>query len=830
MKKSNEIYPLIDILKLFFAFCIIAVHTWFLYDYKIGYYLYTMLYRIPVPFFFLSSGFFLARKVNINNRNIVFKSFLHKNLNIYIFLSFLSILVNLVKGNNFSLSNILTWLWMFITGRCWGIAWFMGALLVSAIILYFMNNKNKLKKSLIIAFIIYIVGLLFNTYNFVLINHGFPNLYNFLLGTFGNNSNYIFEGYLFFGLGYYIEKHLKKVDTTPRCIWYISLIVGLLVLFFEVKIVRQHLDVVTNYEYYLAHIILIPSIFIVAKNSMLNSKISFDTKIFRNLSIYLFFIHSYVLELLLLYRNYNKGTFLDTNIGIYLSVCVVTLLISFIYNYHCTKAKKSDSVSFTIYVLSAISILFVSLIAFNKTIWVDEACTLSMMKHGIIEIIKLNINDVHPPTYYIANTIFVKLFDSIFNPVILSKIFAFIPLLILIIVGLTKVRKEYGNRTASLFIIFMVGMPQLMQYFLEIRMYSWTLCFVTLAFVYMKDILIKKDKKSWIAFVVFSLLASYNHLFGCLCIAFLYLALLLFFLLSKNNRKEIKKWFKYSVITILVYVPWIIVIISQLKKVSGGFWISPITKSDFISFFKFFLHTGTNDYESGFILFFLIIFVIIYLFIKKIIDKSAIKEEKYYCFVGLGLPFAVIFAGTLVSIIVTPLFISRYIVPALGTFWFAVAILLSSEMKKNEKMNYFLLIFGLVIFANLNSFVRYEINCEKNMIQFLEKQKEISDNAIIVSDYQHIQLIESYFHPNNKIYCYNCYNSDMINDLFVNIEDNITIEDIYSSLESGNIVYFVKSQSDIDYSNVFNEKNIKYEESEMIYEDWYTMQFIKLSL
>lgn len=57
LQKENST---IDIVKLFFAYCVIAIHTVLFLDVNEGLYWFNnhMIWRLAVPFFFLTSGYF----------------------------------------------------------------------------------------------------------------------------------------------------------------------------------------------------------------------------------------------------------------------------------------------------------------------------------------------------------------------------------------------------------------------------------------------------------------------------------------------------------------------------------------------------------------------------------------------------------------------------------------------------------------------------------------------------------------------------------------------------------------------------------------------------
>ena len=70
----------------------------------------------------------------------------------------------------------------------------------------------------------------------------------------------------------------KKLEKKNQLIGLILMIFGILMLFVETTIVKNHLNVVQYYEYYFSHLLIIPSIFILGMKSSLNKKIKLHEK------------------------------------------------------------------------------------------------------------------------------------------------------------------------------------------------------------------------------------------------------------------------------------------------------------------------------------------------------------------------------------------------------------------------------------------------------------------------------------------------------------------------------------------------------------------------
>ena len=61
--------------------------------------------------------------------------------------------------------------------------------------------------------------------------------------------------------------------------------------------------------------------------------------------------------------------------------------------------KKIKELAF--YCIPMIMIICSFITIFENTIWVDEAYSLELAKHSMIDLIKIDSLDVHPPLYYI---------------------------------------------------------------------------------------------------------------------------------------------------------------------------------------------------------------------------------------------------------------------------------------------------------------------------------------------------------------------------------------------------------------------------------------------
>ena len=401
-----------------------------------------------------------------------------------------------------------------------------------------------------------------------------------------------------------------------------------------------------------------------------------------------------------------------------------------------------DKIGFFLFICSLISILIMIFLSFNRSIWADEALTFKIIKQSYFGMIQLTAADVHPPLYYIilkTTLLFFNLFKLPFDEIILGKLVSVVPFVLLSLISFIKLRKEWGFLTIGLFMFTITAMPQLMMWGTDLRMYSWAMFFVTLTFIYAFDVLKKFDKKSWILLTIFALLSAYTHYFAAVAVSIIYLFIL--FNLIKNNSKQIKICFRSVIIAIMLYMPWFIVVINQILRIKNNYWIKPITLESIISYF-YFISSPSSYYSSVYLTTFdlwgsllLIVIIVLVILILRLDNKS---EKDYFAIYGIFILVFTALFGVLISFLVRPVFVDRYLFPTLGCFWFGVAYCLNRI--SNKKQIFLPLILILIIVSSLNVYnvVDYNKNTNENMGNFEKFINNITDNDIVI--YNHVQL------------------------------------------------------------------------------------------
>ena len=427
---------------------------------------------------------------------------------------------------------------------------------------------------------------------------------------------------------------------------------------------------------------------------------------------------------------------------------------------------------------------------FSYDIWFDESFSLQLIQHSFTDVIRLTSADIHAPFYYLILKLFVDgvhlLLPNV-PAIFLGKMVSVIPFIILIAVCATKVRRQWGNYVAGVGAVCLACLR--IEYGVEIRMYSFGLLFVTLAFLWLWDVLSRWDVRSWAGFVIFSLCAAYTHTYALLAVSGLWLALLIYVCVS--SRSHLKAWGIAAAITIVGYLPWMSVLIGQVEHVSGGFWIEPLTPGSLIHLVSAMLNNQQCMIGWLFFAFLLILF-----------NKGGWRKGGLgiYALTGILAPFFVLFVGAVVSVCIQPVLIFRYLMPGLGCLWIGQLIVASHASKDLR----YLLVCLLFVMAAAYSvdFIRSERNCKQkadSTIQFLTS----NDDAVYITDGTTIQRL----HDIRVVACLTgepCYTYKWVSDfidmkemnlgVFTNLHEISTSDEIRTLMSSGKHVYYISDR------------------------------------
>jgi len=475
------------------------------------------------------------------------------------------------------------------------------------------------------------------------------------------------------------------------------------------------------------------------------------------------------------------------------------------------RIRKIKNFTGIFFLLAAVgAFVLIAMQAVTTDIWYDEVFSVGFMDKTIAQICSLTARDVHPPFYYIYLKIIVAALGSVpgVKAVVAAKIASLLPWIGLLIISLTYVRKRFGIFPAGIFLFLITAMPQLGTYYLEIRMYSLALLTITGAFIVSLEIVSRAGDNSnsfflWMLLWILGTITAYMQYYACVAIVALYIILGIYLLLTKRYT-ELKYEIISAVASAIIYIPWLPSLYRQMTTISGNYWIQPLTLRSVFGCVKFItlpvLPYSKLPYVSvGLFIMAVVIEVILWI----CAFKKGKGEELYAVFGGVGIIFFVILLGFILSMLGTPIFTYRYMIPCLGALYLGLAILLDRVSAK-EWM--FILLIPIVLegYLSLKGLYAEEHNKVINTPITMEALSDIPKGSIIITNFDHVTSLMSYYLPENDIYLYEADTDPLIPVMYTNYKGMIEKSDISKMVEGNENVYFFGS---------FNSR-------EEIIEDW----------
>lgn len=409
------------------------------------------------------------------------------------------------------------------------------------------------------------------------------------------------------------------------------------------------------------------------------------------------------------------------------------------------KIKKYINIKKIHIAIIILGIIFVCASGFHTNIWFDEAYSVGMANHTLSEIWQIGGNDVHPVLYYWMLRI-VSILTG--GSILAYRIFSIIPIVILGILGFTHIRKDFGERTGLIFSFLVYLLPEMAIYANEIRMYSWAILTVTVLAIYAYRLIKDNSNKNWIIFFISSIMSIFLHYYGLMAAGIINV-LLLGYLIIKKRKKDIIKILILGIVQAISYIPWLMYFVSQLGKMSKGFWIGfefPKTVIELMSS----QFIGNMSYTVPFI-----ISIIIYVYlIIKVIFLCKEKQDTTPIKLSFGIYLLVIMAAIIMTLILkTSIVYYRYLFVITGLYIFTISFILGKE-KNNLIVILICVIIGVLGCINNIKLVQENYDKSNNEI-FTYFDENIKEDDYIVYNQIGSASTSAIYANNQQQYFYN---------------------------------------------------------------------------
>jgi len=325
----------------------------------------------------------------------------------------------------------------------------------------------------------------------------------------------------------------------------------------------------------------------------------------------------------------------------------------------------------------------------GESIWQDEQYSLNAARLTPVELVETRILvDVHPPLYYFMLHYWMTQFgNSEFSIRLLSVVFSFLGIAIIYKLGCLMFNKEVGMLSS---LILAVSAFHIL-YAQEARMYSLAALLAAFSIYFLIRLLRKGSLKVSIAYILFSSLLMYTHVYSLFIIAVHNIYVFTLYLLShKSNKPDLRKWFLVQIGLAALYLPWAYVLVLQIKNVLeniASFQLSYLDAPSLIAIVRSFGSFSGSSIPS--LLIFLLLASLAIINYKKLQGKmgwksltttiqSYIRGEKsssdapkiYLLFLWLFVP---IILPLIISRFFVPIYLTRYTIIASMAFYLLVA-------------------------------------------------------------------------------------------------------------------------------------------------------------
>lgn len=507
------------------------------------------------------------------------------------------------------------------------------------------------------------------------------------------------------------------------------------------------------------------------------------------------------------------------------------------------KLKRDEIIGILLWAVSA-GLLCVSVfLSFSSDIWYDELFTMGLADQSLGELVSITARDVHPPLYYLIVKLFLTITKTaqgtITAQVWAAKLVSVLPFFLCLLYAATKARRHFGMFVAGLFSFLLLTMPQMADYTVEVRMYGYALFFITAGMLHAYELAEEGKTVDWIFLTIYALAACYTHYFACVAACMIYLYLLIVFCLDHRIKKEIKGYLISGFCCAAGYLPWIVAAVTrQVGQVKNNYWIQPLSLRTLGGCVKFlFKPSFTNEKVNVALaaaLFLIYGMLLMVLLVRRLKGKEKEEKGKTRFVAGcIGILAGIVVFGFAASFLIRPIFVYRYMLPAMGVFWLAFAILVSG-LKDQRYLKVPAMILLLIVgLRNYRAFYGEEMWKRVQMENAKETLVQIQADDIVIFNFDQAQAVVSYY-LDNETYLWYGEPETLIREMYPQVHglvdgefsDEAGIAQMKELLAGQEQVWFIGSGNARDeIIEKWNGAGIKAEEaaSSMIERYWFNL-------
>lgn len=334
---KNESYSGIDYFRFIAALLIVAIHTSPLSSFsETGNFIFTRIVsRVAVPFFFMTSGFFLISRYTCNAEKL--EAFIKKTTLIYGVAILLYIPINVYNGY-FKMDNLLPNIIKDIVfdGTLYHL-WYLPASIIGAAIAWYLVKKLNYPKALMVASVLYLIGLFGDSYYGITEKISCLNsLYTYIFQVTDYTRNGIFFAPIFFILGGFIADNRPQITFGKS---FLGFAISLALMLGEAMILH-HFDLQRHDSMYVFLLPCMYFLFIVILHFKGKRLVSLRTA-----SLIIYIIHPMMIVVIRLFSKllHIQKLFVENSIVHYFAVCLTSVVLSVVLTAMWNKYKPKKA-------------------------------------------------------------------------------------------------------------------------------------------------------------------------------------------------------------------------------------------------------------------------------------------------------------------------------------------------------------------------------------------------------------------------------------------------------------------------------------------------------
>jgi uncharacterized membrane protein len=345
--------------------------------------------------------------------------------------------------------------------------------------------------------------------------------------------------------------------------------------------------------------------------------------------------------------------------------------------------------------------LVLRLVKIDSSFWYDEGYTGFLTRQSLSDVLYfVTKEDIQSPLYYLIVWFWATIFSTDWGIRLFSLLIGVISIPLLFSLASKMFNRQVGLVASA----FMALSPFHLNFSIEARPYSlYMLLGIAALWFLVKALESKKSLNGWwLCYSFTATLMLYIHHIGA--IAFMGMVVFHFCLIWPIDRKRFFQWIGFSMVPVVLFLPWISIVLSQIGMSKDILrWIPQTTLRTFLKMMIRYIYYLPYDRPGLIIIALSILPHLILLGLAPLISEPASRKKVLALTTFAAVPISVV---TIYSCLIQPIFVTRYLAPIVITLMILPAIPAVS-LKKTRWHSVFILITVMALILSLINCLHY---------------------------------------------------------------------------------------------------------------------------